>query len=139
MINDFIYSLAAAIKEFAPNATIYSEKIPQNFKTPCFYIHCINHNQQLLTGGKRKMTMIEIVFFPTENGGNANTEMILAAEQLVEYMSIVEHDGKEYKGIGASTSFSDEELHYIANYNYNTLRSSDAEKMQTLKVEQKGG
>lgn len=138
MINEFIGSMAAAIKKFDVNAVIYSEHIPQNFKTPCYYIHSINHNQQLMTAGRRKLTMFEVVYYPTENGENVNAELNNAVELLVENLCMIEHNGKQYKATEVSTENSEEEIHYIANYNYNTIYATDDVKMRTLKINQEG-
>lgn len=136
MINEFIESIAAAIKKFMPNIVIYSEQIPQNFKTPSCYIHCINHNQQLMTAGRRKLTTFDIIFFPTENGENVNEEINNVVELLVENLCIVEHNGQKYKASDVKIENTEDEAHYIASYNYNTIYTTDDVKMRTLKIKQ---
>lgn len=135
MINDFINSIAAEIKAFDADAVIYSEYIPQFFKTPCYYIHTINHNQQLMTAGRRKLTTYQVIYLATENGDSVNEELNRAVELLVEKLCMVEHNGKLYKATDVSTEKVDEGVHYIASYNYNTLYEK-GDKMQVLKIGQ---
>lgn len=134
MINEFIVSVAAAIKGFDSDAVVYTEFIPQDYKTPCYYIKTLNHNQQLMIHGRRKLTVFDIAYIPTENTVNINEEINRAMELMTEYLCIVEHNGRKYKATGASCEKTDTEAHYTASYNYNTIYHDDVIKMRELKI-----
>lgn len=133
MINTLIEAISDKLLSLFEYAVIYTEKIPQNFITPSFYIRCINHSDDiLLSDNRRKSTTFDIVYFPTENSLTAQEEMNNVLAVLAENMHFINAGDRVLKSYDVTTN-SDEELHYIVSYKFIALIDKKNIKMEILK------
>lgn len=133
MINTLIEAISDKLLSLFEYAVIYTEKIPQNFITPSFYIRCINHSDDiLLSDNRRKSTTFDIVYFPTENSLTAQEEMNNVLAVLAENMHFINTGDRVLKSYDVTTN-SDEELHYIVSYKFIALIDKKNIKMEILK------
>lgn len=133
MINLLIEAISNKLLSLFEDAVIYTEKIPQNFITPSFYIRCINHSDDiLLSDNRRKSTAFDIVYFPTENSLTAQKEMNNVLAILAENMHFINAGDKIIKAYDVTTN-RDEELHYIVSYKFIALKDNENIKMEILK------
>lgn len=135
MINYLINGIANKLNEVFANITIYAEKVPQDFLTPCFFIKCLTHNDDLrLFEGKKKITKFDIAYFPNEGEGSLATEKeinyILA--KLVDNMRVIEAEGHKIKGYEISTEKVDDVLHYFVSYNLTLIKENENMNMEEL-------
>ena len=133
MINLLIEAISNKLLSLFEDAVIYTEKIPQNFIAPSFYIRCINHSDDiLLSDNRRKSTTFDIVYFPTENSLTAQEEMNNVLAVLAENMHFINAGDKIIKAYDVTTN-RDEELHYIVSYKFIALKDNENIKMEILK------
>lgn len=133
MINTLIEGIACKLNEGFPDITIYSEKVPQNFKTPSFYIKCLTHSDSLLlSGNKRKITNFDIMYFPSEGAYNKEKELNGVLDKLVENMRLIEAGGYKIKAYDISAKKVDDVLHYFVSYNFINLKNKENVKMEIL-------
>lgn len=133
MINLLIEAISNKLLSLFENAVIYTEKVPQNFITPSFYIRCINHSDNiLLFDNRRKDSMFDIVYFPMENSLTAQEEMNNVLAVLAENMHFINAGDKIIKAYDVTTN-RDDELHYIVSYKFIALKDNENIKMEILK------
>lgn len=133
MINILIEAISDKLLSLFENDVIYTEKVPQNFITPSFYIRCISHSDNiLLFDNRRKSTTFDIVYFPTENSLTAQEEMNNVLAVLAENMHFINAGDRVLKSYDVTTN-RDEELHYIVSYKFIALKDKKNIKMEILK------
>lgn len=133
MINALIEGIACKLNEGFPEIAIYSEEVPQNFKTPSFYIKCLTHSDSLLlSGNKRKITSFDIMYFPLERSYSKEKELNSVLSKLVENMRLIKAEGYKIKAYDISTKKVDGVLHYFVSYNFINLKNKDDVKMEIL-------
>lgn len=133
MINTLIEAISGKLLSLFENGVIYTEKVPQNFITPSFYIRCIDHSDNiLLSDNRRKSTTFDIVYFPTENSLTAQEEMNNVLAVLAENMHFINAGDRVLKSYDVTTN-RDEELHYIVSYKFIALKDKKNIKMEILK------
>lgn len=104
---------------------IYVGSIPQNFKTPCFFINLINSRQKVLT----QSTFIDcknnfdILFFPDENQyqNEANQECMHVADTLFYGLEWIDIDNNPRLGTNMDSKLVTEQngsvtLHFFVSY-----------------------
>lgn len=136
------------------NCTVYTEKIPQGFKEPCFFVETVNtYHRQI---GYRRYERIQgfcIHYFPKHKNNedeyinpksDMGQELILPTDQCLEmaenlYFTLesIKINGGRCRGFNMNHTVSGEVLHFNVNYNYHLLREEDSTLMKKLK--QKGG
>lgn len=70
MISDIKQAIAQKILELYPEATVYDEDIPQNFKTPSFLVTVIEQNYGKRLDNKYNSTVSFDVAYFSEKGKN---------------------------------------------------------------------
>lgn len=134
MINSLINGIANKLNEVFANITIYAEKVPQDFLTPCFFIKCLTHNDDLrLFDGKKKITKFDIAYFPTEGSLAVEKEINDILAKLVDNMRVIEAEGHKIRGYEISTEKVDDVLHYFISYNLTLVKENKNVNMEDLK------
>lgn len=132
MINLLIEAISNKILSLFENAVIYTDKVPQNFITPSFYIKCITHSDNiLLFDNRRKSTTFDIVYFPTENSLTAQEEMNNVLAILAENLHFINIGNQVIKAYDVESN-RDEELHYIVTYKFIALKDNENVNMEIL-------
>ena len=137
MINDIINKMGKSINgEFGEDYTIYSENMPQDFNTPCFFIECVKYSREkALSRGTRFLVsaMFRVTYFPDEENLNQNEDIYEISDRIFD--SVERIDG--YSGDGLKAEFSDGVLVVTVNYDFQAVKETDKNYMSGLK--QKGG
>ena len=137
MINDIINKIGKSINgEFGEVYTIYSENMPQDFNTPCFFIECVKYSREkALSRGTRFLVsaMFRVTYFPDEENLNQNEDIYEISDRIFD--SVERIDG--YSGDGLKAEFSDGVLVVTVNYDFQAVKETDKNYMSGLK--QKGG
>ena len=132
MINLLIEAISNKILSLFENVVIYTDKVPQNFITPSFYIKCINHSDNiLLFDNRRKSTTFDIVYFPTENSLTAQEEINNVLAILAENLHFINTGNQVIKAYDVESN-RDEELHYIVTYKFIALKDNENVNMEVL-------
>lgn len=136
MINDIIKGIAIAIKnEFEENHSIYTEKVEQGFKPPCFYIKCISPVRKKISIARyHSINKFDIHFFPDTN--KVQTECHNTAEKLCNCLEQIQlFDESVLLADSPSSSITDDVLHFLVNFDC-VLKDIEEEKdmMQTVET-----
>lgn len=138
MINKLIKHIGEKLCSLYPDMPVYIDKIPQDFKTPSFYVRSITHSDNiLLFNNRRKEFVFDIVYFPTENSLKAQEEINSVFYELSEELQFIEiwnnRVMKAYSIESNKEANEDtEELHIIATYKTIVLQD-DGDTMRVLK------
>lgn len=92
MLNDIMISIADKLSGIS-QATIYTEKVPQGFNEPCFFILASSVNQLKDTGGRYKLDYNMIVqYFPLskDSPNEENADMAEQLYSLLEFITVGE-------------------------------------------------
>lgn len=135
MINGVLQGIVDALsREFGEEYEIYTSKIEQGLKEPCFFVRCINATNNLFRGKRRTTTnQFVIQYFPQDDidlyeESNYIFERILYA---TEYIKV---DDDILRGIGVGYTINDDTLMVMVNYDFPIYREEEpAETMYTLK------
>ncbi len=137
MINDIINKMGKSInEEFGEDYTIYSENMPQDFNTPCFFIECIKYSREkALSRGTRFLvsTVFRVTYFSYEENLNQNEDIYEISDRVFDSIEYI--DG--YSGDGIKAEFSDGILAVTVNYDFQAVKENEKNYMNNLK--QKGG
>lgn len=129
MIVDINKAIAKKLLSLYPNITIYDEKVPQNFKTPSFFISTYDQDYNKRLNNKYKSTInYDISYFP--NDIYKNNEMYEVRTTLLREI----RDLDEFRALNIKSNITDDVLHIMFDVNYSEIKISDEIKMQNIKV-----
>lgn len=129
MIVDINKSIVRKLLSLYPNITIYDEKVPQNFKTPSFFISTYDQDYNKRLNNKYKSTInYDISYFP--NDIYKNNEMYEVRTTLLREI----RDLDEFRTLNIKSNITDDVLHIMFDINYSEMKISDEIKMQNIKV-----
>ena len=137
MINDIIGKIGKSINdEFGENYRVYSESMPQEFETPCFFVECVNYvrNRALSRGNRYNITaLFSVIYFLDEKNLEQNEEIWDIADRIFDAVEYI--DG--YSGDDLKAVVSDGTLVVTVSYSFQAYKKMDKNYMSDLK--QKGG
>lgn len=129
MIVNINKAIAKKLLGLYPNITIYDEKVPQNFKTPSFFISTYDQDYNKRLNNKYKSTInYDISYFP--NDVYKNNEMYEVRTTLLREI----RDLDEFRAFNIKSNITDDVLHIMFDVNYSEMKISDEIKMQNIKV-----
>lgn len=129
MIVNINKSIVRKLLSLYPNITIYDEKVPQNFKTPSFFISTYDQDYNKRLNNKYKSTInYDISYFP--NDVYKNNEMYEVRTTLLREV----RDLDEFRALNIKSNITDDVLHIMFDVNYSEMKISEEIKMQNIKV-----
>lgn len=121
----------AVYNAFGDGYEIYTDKVTQGLREPCFLIRCLNGATNVDLGRRYKReTQISVQYFPKAEGDCA--EIADALERLLEALDTIEADGCLLHGTGLSGTPHDGMLTVTAGYDGFVLREYEPPEMETL-------
>lgn len=116
MINSIISGMARAIyAEFGDAYTIYKEEIPQGLTTPCFYLSCVDAEQNRFRGDVYKAEhRFMVLYFPSTE--DVNTECMDVADRLWMAMELIETEIGKKMGTKMQADIQDGLLNFSLTY-----------------------
>lgn len=117
MINSIIAAVSQALNaEFGDACAVYTEKIVQGLREPCFFIACINPTNKPFPNKRYfRENQFCLQYFPADTN-RAREECNAVAEQLywcLEYISVA---GDLTRGTQMHYEVIDDVLHFFVNY-----------------------
>lgn len=114
-INDVLIGISIKLDAtFGSDYTVYVEDVPQEFKTPAFFIALLDPSMEQLRGERYKLTLpFDIHYF-----GSGNMEAHSTLSKLMkdmEYITLVNTD--TLRGTNMNGQIVDGVLHFFVNYN----------------------
>ena len=93
MINSIVEAISCSLnKEFGDDYEIHNEEIKQGLKEPCFFIACLNPNNNLFFGKRYERTnQFCIQYFP--QSAKKQRECADVAERMYDCLEYITTDG----------------------------------------------
>ena len=133
-IQNLINAIAEALfQEFGSDYEIYTEKVEQGLKEPCFLIRCLNPTKNLFLGRCYKRTnQFSIQYIPSTQ--DANEECNNVMERLFECLENVILQGKPVHGAELHGEITDGILTFTVNYDGFVLKEEEQFNMEDLEI-----
>lgn len=140
MINKIIGAISISLNsEFGDDYEIYTEKIEQGLKEPCFSVLCLNPTNDLFRNNKYfRNNQFCIQYFPSTDEPKAECNTVL--ERLfscLEQITIVENETTSslVRGSRMNGEMVDDVLNFFVNFNMFVYKvESPADSMENLNV-----
>lgn len=124
---------AAAILDAFPGAKIYTEKIPQGFLRPCFFIDVKCSEKALMQDRCERTLSLTIRYYPEKKqDGRGQAQEVL--NELFAVMEWVELDGLPKRMEKPTGKIDDENtVEFLADYRFHVFKRHPIDKMRKLK------
>ena len=124
----------ALFQEFGSEHEIYTEKVEQGLKTPCFLVRCLNPTKNQYLGRCYKRTnQFSIQYIPSTT--EANEECASVLEGLFECLENVILHGKPIRGTDLHGEITGGILTFTVNYDGFVLKQNDTEtSMENVEI-----
>jgi len=128
-IKELIDAIAEALfQEFKSGYEIYTEKVDQGLKEPCFLIRCLNPTKNIHLGSVYKRTnLFTIQYFPSTL--EANEECASVLERLFECLEYVTVSNKKVRGTDLHGEVTNGVLTFMVNYDGFVLKQESKTNM----------
>lgn len=126
MIQKIIEGISSAIyEEFGGEFTIYSEKVKQGLKDPCFIISCVRtgHGAEMRRAYTQN-NLFWVQYIPKENG-REKEECYSAAERLAHCLEYITVGGDLARGVDIHYEVNDGVLTFSVTYKMRVVARSD--------------
>lgn len=124
----------AVYNAFGDGYEIYTDKVTQGLREPCFLIRCLNGAKNVDLGRRYKReTQISVQYFPKAEGDCA--EIADALERLLEALDTIEADGCLLHGKDITGTPHDGMLTVTAIYDGFVLREETLPDMDSLSTQ----
>lgn len=126
----------ALFQEFGSDYEIYTEKVEQGLKEPCFLLRCLNPTKNVDLGQRYKRTnQFSVQYFPSTP--DSLEECTSTLERLFECLEDVIVSEKPIHGTDLQGQFTDGILTLTVNYDGFVLKECTETNMESLKIEPK--
>lgn len=130
MINSINQSIADKLNSLFNNVTIYDEKVPQDFKTPSFFISIYDQDYEKGISDRYKSTVsYDISYFPNDEY-SSNNEMYEVSSILLREI----RDLGPYRAINIKANITDDVLHIMFDVKYSEAAAISEIKMNKIKA-----
>ena len=134
MINSIVEAISCSLnEEFGDDYEIHNEEIKQGLKEPCFFIACLNPNNNLFLGKRYERTnQFCIQYFP--QSAKKQRECADVAERMHDCLEYITTDGdtKPIRGSKMNHQVVDGVLNFFVNYDFFTVKTEDQTPMETM-------
>jgi len=138
MINQLKDSIATKLFSLYPTFTNYTEQVPQNFKTPSFFIDTLEPTIKKMPGKNRyyRSSPFVIQCFLDENDREKNTQLCDIAENLLFELETINIDESPVRGTKIKFSILDGVLSFFVSFNMYVKRvyTSEIDYMEELET-----
>jgi hypothetical protein len=122
MVGEIIAGVSIKLNQvFGDDYEIYVNEVKQGLQEPCFFIKCLNINQDKVIGNRYfRSQPFDIHYFPERK---ENSELFIMAEKLfdeLEYITL--ENGDLLRGSKMNIETVDGILHFFVNYDLYVLR-----------------
>lgn len=132
-MQDVQKALIAMIKEMEPSATIYTEKIPQGFIRPCYFMKVDQNDKALMNERFERTFTIQISYYP-KNQEQPREEAKRKMEMLSLCLEWIDINGRPRRMMQVKQSIKeDHTLLFETGYKCYLTRTMTHDKMEHLK------
>jgi len=140
MTERYIDSVCSAIAEcFGEDYHIYTDKVPQEFLTPCFFVSLDSSDRQERLGGRAILRCaVTVKYFPG-NSIEPEGECRWVMDRLQYALKFIETDGVTIPGFSLSGSIGKSKLSFSVVYDIFVTSEEETEKMEVLTIQKNIG
>lgn len=128
-----INAIAIKLNSLYPNATIYTNSVPQNFNTPAFFIKLLKSPVKKQLGNRYfKEHAFAIYYYASAD------EKFVVADNLTLELELIEFEDSLIRGTNINyRPVDDDTVLFFINYNLYLYKQTNetSEKMETLEIE----
>lgn len=122
-ISEMISAITRKIKDKYPEVTVYKDKVKQGFKTPCFFVTCLNAEQNKVGRDKYDSEYLFNVRFHMKEPDRV--ELLVKGEELQELLQEVRKDKELLRGKELKYEIVDDILQFFASYKQGFVKVED--------------
>lgn len=132
-IKAIIEAISIAInEEFGDDYTIYTERVEQGLKEPCFFVRCIKPTSRVYLGLRYfKTHQMCIQYFPVDKN-QQQEECSIVSERLFDCLEYLTADGDLIRGTEMNAELLDGVLHFFVNYDFFVRKVKRQDAMEDL-------
>ena len=138
MIQNVIDGIIKAIKtEYDRSFRIYTEKVQQGLKEPCFFILCLNGSDKQNVGSRRNREyLFNITYIPKTD--KPTIECLNVKEKLYDLLTMIDVNGSKLRGAEMKGEIVDGVLQFQVTYSFFLLTVNTEEGMENIEVTTNG-
>ena len=138
MIENIIDGIVKAIRtEYDRSFRIYTEKVEQGLKEPCFSVLCLNGSDEQNIGSRRNREYpFNITYFPSTD--TPYLECLKVMENLYDLFSVIEVGDSMLRGTRMNGDIVDDVLQFQVTYAFFLLVAKTEDGMEEVEVTTNG-
>lgn len=130
-MTDIIKAVGSAIGRLG-ECVIYSERLPQGFKAPCFFIREVKRSRTRVVGDRfRERAQVEVAYYPKDKL-NAREECYAVSNAMFELMELVRTEDGLIRGVEKRSEVENGTLKFFVTFELFTVSRKSAEMMERL-------
>jgi len=127
MISEIKQAIAQKILELYPEATIYDEDIPQNFKTPSFLVTVIEQSYGKRLADKYNSTVnFDVAYFSDKKKNEIKSDCQAVMVNLLRAFDLLD----TFRARNLQANITDNVLHITFDVSYSEMKIEEFTKMQ---------
>lgn len=134
MIQDMIDGICAVLAENFERDDIYTERVKQGMEAPCFFVRCIDQEDDQEVQRHRMTYQFSIQYFP-ESVEEPDAECHETAERLFACLEMIRADGAWTRGTDMSGHVEDGILTFTISYGVFLCRPAEQPAMEQVAVD----
>lgn len=139
MINGVLQGIVDALsEEFGEGYEIYTSKIEQGLKEPCFFVRCINATNNLFRGKRRTTTNQFVIQYFPQDDVDLYEESNYIFERILYATEYIKVDNDIIRGIGVRHPINDDTLMVMVNYDFPIYRLQEPDEMMEELIQKEG-
>ena len=138
MIQGIIDGIVKAIRtEYDKSFRIYTERVEQGLKEPCFSVICLNGQNDKDVGARtNRLYSFNVTYFPSSD--EPRIECLKVMESLYDVFDVIDVDSAMLRGTGMNGDIVDGVLQFQVTYAYFVLATKTETNMNDLEVKTDG-
>lgn len=131
MINSIKQAIVNKLLEIYPEATIYDEDIPQNFKKHSFLLSLINQDYDKRISNKYKTKIsFDVAYFSEKDKTEIKNDCLEVQLNLFRNFDLID----TFRVINKQTNITDNVLHFTFEVNYSEIIEDLENKIQKQEI-----
>ncbi|WP_099335732.1 phage tail terminator family protein [Clostridium cadaveris] len=122
-ISEIISAITRKIKDKYPEVTVYKDKVKQGFKTPCFFVTCLNGEQNKVGRNKYNRDYLFNIRFHMKEPDRV--ELLIKGEEIQELLQEIKNGNELLRGKELKYEIVDDILQFFVSYKQGFVKVED--------------
>ncbi|MDO5388158.1 MAG: hypothetical protein Q4F63_02900 [Clostridia bacterium] len=116
---------------------MYTERVEQGLKKPCFFVCCDNYSDELYRGKRyRRQAVVKIEFMDNDDSESINYDRYNVIENLYDITEVIEGDEGSLRGYERKWEKSEKGFIFYVKYEYFYYVKEENAFMERLSIEE---